>query len=329
MHANQNISDHPLDIFQFMQDALAAGRRCVLAALIEVNGPSAREIGSMMAIREDGQYAGLMSNGCVDGDIAIQALETLKDGKARRVIYGAGSPYLDIKLPCGGSLEVLLLPDPERNEISKAIDLWQRRRPVDIFLNSSKEQHFTIDKASASPARARESEYHFLITPPLHIIVAGQGPETQLLTQLARVSNFKVTTLTPSEHILETCADIGAHMIKLNAANSAPHLTGAADGAGDPWTAIITLFHDHDWELNLLEHALTTKAFYIGAMGSRKTQQERLARLKERGASEADLGHIKGPIGLIHSARSPATLAISVLAEIVDTYRNIQCRPSH
>jgi xanthine dehydrogenase accessory factor len=79
----------------------------------------------------------------------------------------------------------------------------------------------------------------------------------------------------------------------------------------------VLLFHDHEWELRVLQKALSADGFYIGALGSPKTHRQRREKLLAHGVSEADLNRIKGPVGLISPVRDPGTLAISILAEIV------------
>ena len=89
----------------------------------------------------------------------------------------------------------------------------------------------------------------------------------------------------------------------------------------DAWSAVILMFHDHDWETALLTQALVSDAFYIGAMGSERTHDLRCAALKGAGLSTEDISRIKGPIGLIPSMRDANLLALSTLADIVKTRR--------
>ena len=88
----------------------------------------------------------------------------------------------------------------------------------------------------------------------------------------------------------------------------------------DPWSALVLLFHDHDWEVPLLARALPQNGMWIGAMGSRATHARRMVVLAKAGIPMGQATHIHGPIGLIPSARDPETLALSVLAEVVAAY---------
>ena len=90
--------------------------------------------------------------------------------------------------------------------------------------------------------------------------------------------------------------------------------------AADPWTAVVLLFHDHEWEQAILEWALETPAFHIGAQGGFEARRVRIERLAERGVPPVQQGRIHSPVGVITHSREPAVLALSVLAEIVGAY---------
>lgn len=244
--------------------------RIVLVVITHIEGASARNIGSPLVVCEDGRFAGYVSSGCLDQDIAGQALETLHDNKSRHVRYGEGSPYLDLRLPCGGGLDVVMVPDPDVRALKHMIAELRARREVSYKL----ETHI------------------FTYTPPLQIIIFGNTAEADRLADVANLSGL-VTKQRSDYADLET----------------------------DIWSAIVLMFHEHDKEISLLQQAVTTPAFYIGAMGSRKAHADRHATLTEAGMSKADISRIKAPIGLVPSARDAGRLAVSVLADIFETDR--------
>ena len=84
---------------------------------------------------------------------------------------------------------------------------------------------------------------------------------------------------------------------------------------------MLFLFHDHDWEPELLSRALATPAFWVGAMGSERTQSARRAALAAQGVGAEAIARVRGPVGLIPASRDPATLALSAFAEIVAAYQ--------
>ncbi len=263
----------------------------------------------MMAVSDAGEYAGYVSNGCVDADIARQALSALHDRELKRVRYGAGSPFLDIRLPCGGAVEVVFVPDPDADAITNVVDRLNRRKP--ITLSVSEDGRLSTEERAASNAK----DLSFTYAPPLQIAIAGRGEETIALTRLASAARYHVTVHSPDMDVLEACARQNVSCHHLRSISDTPQFPD------DPWTAIVCLFHDHEWEADLLSAALETRAFYIGAMGSRKTQDARLDELRRRGVEDHALQRIRGPIGLVPSVRDAAKLGISALAEIVDLYR--------
>lgn len=281
----------------------------MLAIIADIEGPSARAVGAMMAVSDAGAYAGYVSNGCVDADIARQALSALHDRELKRVRYGAGSPFLDIRLPCGGAVEVVFVPDPDSDAIANIVDRLNRRKPV--TLSVSEDGRLRTEDSAASSAK----DLSFAYAPPLQIVIAGRGEETIALTRLASAARYHVMVHSPDMDVLEVCACSNVTCHQLRSISDIPQFPD------DPWTAIVCLFHDHEWEADLLSAALETRAFYIGAMGSRRTQEARLDELRRRGVEDHALQRIRGPIGLVPSVRDASKLGISALAEIVDLYR--------
>ncbi|MEM6493472.1 MAG: XdhC family protein, partial [Pseudomonadota bacterium] len=91
----------------------------------------------------------------------------------------------------------------------------------------------------------------------------------------------------------------------------------------DPWSAFVFLFHDHDWEVDLMARALDMPHFYLGAMGGRRAHAFRSDALLARGISADRIETIRAPIGVFHSSRDPHTLALSTLTEVLRAYQDI------
>jgi len=147
--------------------------------------------------------------------------------------------------------------------------------------------------------------------PEVRFLIFGKGPEASTFAALVKSAGYPNLMLSPDEETLQIAAA---------AECETRHILGAAmpeDMQVDRRTAIILFFHDHDWEPPLLKDALGTEAFYIGSQGSQRARDARLNALAEMGVSHADLSRLHGPVGLIPSARDAGTLAVSVLAEIL------------
>jgi len=275
---------HPSDVLRFAYEAEEA---CALVCVTDIRGGAMRAKGALMAVREGGDVAGYVSNGCVDADIIYQAKAAIKDGKTRRLKYGEGSPFKDIQLPCGGSIDLLVLPAPDKKMLGEAVVKFATRQSAKLTF-----EDFTWDYA-----------------PKLRLRIAGRGAAVRALASQALQSGFDVHLQSPE---VDLHNDLGVTKFD--------HLTNPTAPPpqhDDPWSAIILMFHDHDWEVALLTQALKSDAFYIGAMGSERTHALRVEALKDAGVSAETIARIRGPIGLIPSMRDANLLALSTLAEIV------------
>lgn len=264
-------------------DALqfAAAHQAALCTIVGIDGSFSRRIGAQLAVAADGTLAGDMADKCLDAELATQAREAMADGTARLLRYGEGSPFVDFRLPCGSGLDVLVDPAPDRAALHRALADLEARREAALPLTSM---------------LLPERRY----SPPLRIILLGAGAECAALEQLA-----------------------GAQGIAIERREAGGDLWLGRAPAGleaDAWTAVLLLFHDHEWEHALLDWALGTPAFYIGAQGGAPAREARLERLRAAGHSEGQLGRIRAPVGLIPSARDPGVLALSILAEVVGEY---------
>lgn len=306
-----NLAAGPIDIFRLLGQRGEQGG--ALVTITGLSGPSARSIGQHMAVLEDGSFAGSFSGSCLDAAIVAEAREAIDAGAARQVRYGEGSSYIDIRLPCGGGLDLLFQPNPPAEVMAKAACLLEQRSPVTLRLEGSA---ITLEARTTASGRQGEGFIaHHL--PPLRLAVVGQGAEALVMARLARAYGASLELLTPDEALLATLRAEGMDARPIRTTSADPRI------AADRWTAIVLLFHDHDWEVPLLRAALGTDAFWIGAMGGAQTRARRREALAEAGVPPRDLDRIRGPIGLIPAARDPATLALSALAEIADAYRGL------
>ncbi len=289
--------------------ALVAARAPgVLAVIAGTEGPSYRPVGAMMAVLPDEVRVGTLSSGCVERDIAVQAMRALAAGQSRVIRYGRGSPFLDIQLPCGGGLDIALIPDPDRDVLTRLRAAEAARRPVSL----------AVDLGTGALAlggmteTARDGDRLTIACPPeTRFLVFGKGPEAAAFAALVQASGFPALLLSPDAETLEAPARAGLPTRAL------PSARFPEDLSPDPWTAVVLFFHDHDWEPPILAEALQTPAFYIGAQGSRRSAALRAMELQALGVGPDGLARLRGPIGLVPSARDARTLAVSVLAEVL------------
>jgi xanthine dehydrogenase accessory factor len=303
------------DILRLLSER--AGRRGVLATITSLTGTGARSVGTHMAVLEDGESAGSFSSGCVEQAIVAEALDVLQAGSARTVRFGQGSDYIDIRLPCGGGMDVLFIPSPPPEVLRQASSHLEDRLPVALHLD--KWGHVDVTAETAVTGSAWEDGI-FLArhAPPLRLVMLGHGAEMLAMTQLASAFGASVELYSPEAELVSAAQALNIPGQLLEDVTNPPELVG------DKWTAFLFLFHDHDWEPPLIASALNATSCWVGAMGSSRTHEARKAALTAFGVPEDQIAAVHGPIGLIPSSRDPNTLALSALAEIVGAYRLAQ-----
>ncbi|MEM1130098.1 MAG: XdhC family protein [Pseudomonadota bacterium] len=295
----------PEDVLTHLANAQQPG---ALAIIVGVEGPSYRPIGAIMACYADGSRQGILSSGCIEQDVCQHAQRALETGVPQSLRYGIGSPFFDIQLPCGGGLDILVVPPPDAAVLADLQDRLSDRVPVRLAFDLETGA-FTVDP----PEGAHESGMHFVldIPPPPRFLVFGKGPEAAAFAALVGSLAYPVTLLSPDP---ETLFGVGTEV-------EGQELTSMRWPEGltaDRFTAVTLFFHDHEWEPPILEGALATPAFYIGAQGSLRTRANRDRAMAELGITQDQIARCHGPIGLVRSTRDPHSLAVSVLAEVLD-----------
>jgi len=277
----------PSDVLRFAAKQSRADVPLALVIVTDVTGGAMRGRGALMCVSAD-EAAGYVSNGCVDADIIFQARALLGKGQSKTLRYGEGSPFKDITLPCGGRIDVLITAKIDTLNLEAISQALDARRAAEF-----KADDFTITYA-----------------PPLRLRIVGRGEAVAALSKQASSAGFDVVLQSPDKDIAK-----GLILTRFD------HLTDPSvppEHDDDAWSAVIVMFHDHDWEPHILAQAARGPAFYIGAMGSPRTHELRKTALKAQGLSADEIARIHGPIGLIPSMRDANLLALSTLAQVVD-----------
>ena len=305
-------AEHPSVIIGHGVGLIEQTKRFALITSIAISGGAARELGSLAVVDEGGAMTGYLSNGCIDKDIQLHALDALKTGMKKLIRYGDGSNFADLSLPCGGSLSVLIDPAPDVAALTQAHrDLRERRTAV---LN------FTV------PPKAGKAEHSicFEYRPQFRLVLAGRGAIFRAVAQVGHAAGFEVFCMTPDVDDLVAVQSLNktkpTHLFSPSQAVLMPQL--------DENAAFLTLFHDHEWEPELLRAAIATPAHFIGSLGSRRTHQARLDHLRNVGVAEVDIDRLNGPIGLVASLRDAPLIAVSAIAEITASLPQSICEIS-
>lgn len=297
------------DLLPTLERWSAAGQRYALATLIEVVGSSPRPLGSEMAVNQDGEMAGYVSGGCVEAAVAVEALAALADGEPRLLDYGAGSPVLDVQLSCGGRIRILVRAIADG--AGYAARLRQARSDRQVLYAISDLRTGAMRFAESMPGSLPDVHIQTLL-PPLRLILVGGDPIVLSLMQLAPMFGIETVLLRPR---------------------------GPEAPAGSPWTptlydrrgidralaelhiddrcAIYTLSHDADIDHAVLQHALRSPAYCVGALGSRNKAEGRRSRLRAEGFEDQDLLRLHSPAGLNIGARTPQEIALSILGQLL------------
>lgn len=262
--------------------AAACAPGAVLCTLVGIEGGFSRRLGAQLVVGADGTLTGSLSDGCLEAELARQAATARASGERRALRYGAGSPVIDFRLPCGAGVDLVIDPAPDRAALAAVRDGLAARRAGRVVI--------------AAPGGDLAITY----VPRLRVLALGAGPEVSALAALA--------------------ASFGAECLPWVPAGGLSDAALPEPGMVDGWTALAFLFHDHEWERVLLPWALATPAFLVGAIGGSRTRAQRAAMLAAAGIDPAAQARLRAPLGLIPRTRDPATLALSVLAEIVGAY---------
>lgn len=303
-----------------------AGRRTALATVVETWGSAPRRIGAQLVIDEDARMEGSVSGGCVEGAVVVEALEALDDGQPRLLEFGVSDgDAFAVGLACGGTIRVLVEPvGPALPEemLAELVRARSERRPVAYVVETMTgtrrleaegfESRFRMDRSGFEEDGQTFVAIH---NPPLRLIVVGAVHIAQHLVPMARTIGYDPVVVDPRASFASPERFPGTQLL-----HDWPDEAVEALGL-DTRSALCLLTHDPKIDDPALEAGLRSGAFYIGALGSKRTHGKRLERMQDAGFSEADCARIHGPIGLDIGAASPAEIAVAVLAEMTRVLR--------
>jgi xanthine dehydrogenase accessory factor len=280
----------------YVLDALSGwrreGHRTALLTLVRIEGSSPRPVGSQMAVCDDGRAIGAITGGCAEQALILDAIGAIARGSNHVELYGEGSRFKDITLPCGSGIHI-------------AFDVGLSDETLDTLRAGRRARHETSYVFEGAGIR-----FERLYRPQLRLVLVGSGHIVPVLAQYAALDETEVVVYSPDE----TTRQRSAAFARCEALSRAEDWN---PGEMDAETAIVSLFHDHDSELAILEAALRSKAFYLGALGSHRTHARRMAALSDLGWRPDTLARLHGPVGLDIGANTPPQIAMSILSEVI------------
>lgn len=312
------MEDLDTQVLRTAQAWFAAGLPVLLVTVTRTWGSSPRPPGSLMAINGRGETTGSVSGGCIEDDLirrmhdeGLSAICT--DGRPVTLRYGISADQAHrFGLPCGGTVELVLEPVAEHSRLPELLQATQARR------STARRLDLHTGAVTLQPGRRDglpELDDNALVTyfgPRHRLIVIGAGDLSRFLCQMALGLNFEVIVCDPrSEHSAHWALE-GVLLSHEMPDDLILRLQP------DARTAVVALTHDPKLDDLALIDALQSEAFYVGAIGSRRHTSLRRTRLREHfGLGEAELNALHGPAGLYIASKTPAEIALSIMAEVV------------
>lgn len=297
-----------------------AGHAVTLVTVVETWGSAPRPPGALLAVRDDGAVSGSVSGGCVEDDLIAQTKAALQNRTASpeqvrpsMLAYGVSKEEAArFGLPCGGTLRLVREPLLDTAWVQELLERTARHELVARQLTLSTGAVHLLDATRGQAMAFDGSTLTTVFGPKWRLLLIGAGQLSQAVAQMAQMLDFEVLVCDPRDEYVTTLRMDGVTRVM-----------GMPDDAvramaPDAHTAIVALTHDPKLDDMALLEALGSDAFYVGALGSRRNQQARKQRLAEHFDISAEaLARLHGPVGLSIGAKTPAEIAVSIIAQIV------------
>ena len=282
----------------------ARGDRVALATVVATRRSAPRPVGSKLAVSEQRELFGSVSGGCVESEVALVAADVIADGTPRLLSYGIDDELAwSVGLPCGGEIDVFV----ERFEG----DLPGEGVTLTVLEGERAGERLAAE-IPPGPSRVLELDgervFAEVLGPPPKLLVVGATDTAEELARAAKALGWRTEVVDPRPAL-----------VTRERLPSPDELVVAwpDELEADAETAVVVLTHEERLDVPALTAALASDAFYVGAIGSRRTQEKRRERLLEAGATEEQLKRLSGPAGLDLGAHTPAETAVSILAEVL------------
>ena len=321
----------------------AAGKQIALATVVKIYGSAPRGLGAKMAVNEDGEMTGSVSGGCVEGAVVVESLEVIRKQAAKLLHYGVTQDQaIQVGLACGGEIDIFVEPlDAElftmlNDDLSQQrligmvkvikgeetgafilADLDGEKRSKNFPPEIKDSALIDLEKALKSQQSSREMlgerELFFDVLPPEpKMVIVGAVHIAIPLVKFARETGFYTIVLDP------------------RSAFATEERFGHADALIKQWpqeyfmqnppdegTYVVTVSHDEKLDVPAMAAACQSKAYYVGALGSKKTFAGYRTQMASAGVDVEKIDRILSPVGLEIGARGPEEIALAIIAQVV------------
>jgi len=299
---------------------LEAGHKATLGTITHTWGSGPRPVGSMVVVRDDGQVVGSISGGCVEDDLIekVRASSVAVD-KPEKVVYGVTKEQAErFNLPCGGTLEVVLEPVRRESRLAELLGSVERHELVARFLDMES-GNVRLEPGSWSDTVEFDGKVLKSVHGPRwRLLIIGASQLSRYLATMARALDYRVVVCDPREEYEDgwDVADV-------------PINRGMPDDVVlsmnmDAHCAVVALTHDPKLDDMALLEALKSPAFFVGALGSKKNNDNRRKRLAEFDLSADEIARLRGPVGLKIGSKTPPEIAVAILAEMTAVRHGVQ-----
>ncbi len=290
-----------------------------LCTIVKTVGSSPRPVGSMLVCSADGDTVGSLSGGCVEDDL-IERLQggQLPISQPEIVEYGVSPEENErLGLPCGGRLEVLVqvLSESDQAWLAAAIDALGARQCVQRHLDLASGHTTLAPLGRFEPLQLEGGRLLQSLGPQMRMLLVGAGQLAQSLAELALAMDYQVMVTDPRQKLLDGWPGPPVTLVP-----GMPDDAGAAH-ADDPFAVVITLTHDPRIDDMALMEALPGRAWYVGALGSLRTTEKRLARLRQLELPEPAITRLHAPVGLLIGSKTPVEIAVAIMAQLTELRR--------
>jgi xanthine dehydrogenase accessory factor len=303
-----------LNVIRALLGWVRAGARAHLVTVTHTWGSSPRPVGSLLAVGAAGQLMGSVSGGCVEDDLIAKLRGGHVAGTApERVIYGLSREEGErFGLPCGGTLELVCEPITQAGDLAEVLTALEQRRAIARELNLGSGASRLLPAGPHTAACSlRDDVLRKVFGPQWQLLIIGAAELSRCIAQLAQALDYHVVVCDPRPDYAAAWDVPGTELA-----------TGLPDEVirrrvTDERSAVITLTHDPRVDDLALMQALESPAFYVGALGSQRTTEKRLERLRELDLPDAAIARLHAPIGLPIGSHAPMEIAVAIAAELI------------
>jgi xanthine dehydrogenase accessory factor len=300
------------EVLTELKDWTAGDEQVALATVVETWGSSPRPLGSKMVVTRSGKMAGSVSNGCIEGAVFEEAQKVLKSGEPKLAAFGVADDLaFSVGLACGGHIEVFI--QPLANVHEQLIGLIDQNRAATLRTNLATGVAELTEGVPAGSKLARRDDDWFIeaFPRPAHLIIVGAIHIAIPLHRLAKLMGYRVTVIDARAKFATKERFPEADELIVAWPDEALQ-TLTLDGSA----YVVILTHDPKFDLPALRSVLGKEVGYVGAIGSRKTNENRFSELRKEGFTEEQISRVHGPVGLDLGGRGAEETALGILAEV-------------